>query len=225
VNINAPAITLNSDKATTLTGGGGKAKFALDGDAALTAGNVVLKSSGAKLQLDANAQLKGAKVKLGSGSGGSVSGSKSSSSSKTQKQEWVIQLYEPAARAGDPPKPLANANVTARGHGPDPFSGSTDGAGQVRIPVVHPECLIEITAGKYQFNVHANGMLDDPEHKTRTARQRLQNLGYGPGDADAWTQEQTLDEIDRFQQLNGLQGERHSGLSATTVSAIKAKMP
>jgi hypothetical protein len=219
IKLSSKKVTVAGQDEATVRGGK-KAAVKFDGDAVVTAANVKLKSSGASLELAGDAQLKGSAVKLASGGGASSSVSSSSDSKDKEKKEWVFQLSEPDATAGKPPKPLANVPVTATGHGPEAFSGTTDGSGTVKIPVVRTECMIDLVAGDYHFTFHAGAM---PEDDAQGARHRLSNLGYGPGDPDAWDDDALRNALEQFQISNSLKVSPR--LNAETIAKLKELHP
>jgi type VI secretion system secreted protein VgrG len=182
--------------------GGGAALMKLHKSFELTASDVQLKGPGAKLSLGATASLTGAQVSLGNGSGASTTDRTSEETPSDTPREWAFTLYEPAATAGHDPVPLANAPVTATGHGPEPWSGSTDGGGVLRLPVVYERCVIHVVAGRYTFDLQAGG-LAAPSSPEQAARERLYNLGHGPGDVDGWSADSLRNAVGSFQAGEG----------------------
>ena len=160
VNIGPKAITITGSDHITLDGN--STPLTLDGDAKLVAANIKFKSSGAKLTLDSNATVEAGSVKLKSGSGDSASDSSNSSddsSTSTQSTNWVIKIVDPLS-ARNNPQPLSNALVTATGHAPDPFQGTTDGSGIVRIPIVKKTCIISLQGKPTAKSISRVGRLD-----------------------------------------------------------------
>ena len=218
IKLTSPKLTLIGNDEATLAGGK-KAALKLDGDGDLTAASVKVNGSGASVLLNGAAQVLGSSVSLGGGGGASTSVSDSVETETTEPKELVVQLFRPAEVAGDEPQPLANAEVTATGHGPEPFTGSTDGSGMLRIPVYYEKCVIDVTADDYHLELHAGGLDDsDEEH---AARQRLYNLGYGPADLDLWDRNELALAAGTFQEGNQL--ETWKGICDTTKSLLKGK--
>jgi type VI secretion system secreted protein VgrG len=182
--------------------GGGAALMKLHGSFEVTASDVQVKGPGAALSLGATATLSGAQVSLKNGAGGSTSDRTHDPTSSDTPREWAFTLYEPAATAGHDPVPLANVAVTATGHGPEAWSGSTDGGGVLRLPVVYPRCVIHVVAGRYTFDLQAGG-LAAPQSPEQAARERLYNLGHGPGDVDGWSADSLRNAVGSYQAAAG----------------------
>ena len=219
VQVTARKLTFKGTEEVSVRGGA-RALFKLHDDAELTAASVSAKSSGAALDLGAEATLKGAKVKLGTGAGASTNDRVREDSQNDEPREWVFQLFEPAATAGQAPVPLRNVAVTATGHGPEAFSGATDGEGTLRLPVVYPECVIHVAAGRYTFDLRAGGLESRRDDRER-ARAELFNLGHGPADVDGWEQGDLRAAVSAFQANNSITASGH--LLDDTLSAIRGR--
>ncbi|MFO0609345.1 MAG: type VI secretion system tip protein TssI/VgrG [Polyangiales bacterium] len=185
-----------------LVRGGSGALMRLHGAFEVTATDVKVKGPGAALSLGGTASLTGAQVSLGNGAGASTREQPRDASSSDEPREWVFTLHEPAATAGSDPVPMANTAVTATGHGPEPWSGSTDGNGVLRLPVVYKRCVIRVEAGRYTFELRAGALagVDDP---AQAARERLYNRGHGPGDVDGWSKDDLRDAVGSYQAARG----------------------
>ncbi len=228
IKLTSPKLKFVGGDEATLAGGS-SAALKLDGNADLTAPsvpqnlsaqiNTKVNGSGSSVLLNGAAQVLGASVSLGGGGGSSASVSDSAKTENAEPTELAVQLYEPDSEAAGEPKPLANVDVTATGHGPEPFSGSTDGSGVLKIPVYYDKCVIDVKAGDYSLQLHAGGLDDEDEEKA--AKQRLYNLGYGPADLDQWDEKETAMASGGFQNTNALA--HWKGIDEATKSALKGK--
>ena len=213
IELTAPTLTLTGKDEAFLRGGG-KAVLKLDGQGTLAADSVTIQARGSQLQLDSNAKLDGAKISFGSGSG-AASFSTDDDSKPDEPPELEVELIE--GRTGEP---IANTPFTAKGHGPKPLEGTTDGSGKLRLPVHYEQCVIDIEAGHHRLRI-LHGHLEDIETQKGVA-QRLFQLGFGDRKPELWGHKDTTAALHSFEAAKQLpQSTDAHSVSDATKAALR----
>jgi type VI secretion system secreted protein VgrG len=191
------AIHAVASKEVQLTGNGPSIR--VGDDVQVTAKQLSLQSSGARLALSDTAKLTGSKVQLGGGSGASQS------PSSTQDQTKSVDL----TFVGPDHSPLANRKVLLDIAGQS-SQGNTDGSGKITATV--PEGATSATCtiwtgdfpegSRVTYNVALASF--DPATTIKGAQQRLKNLGYYSGEITGKMNYATRDALLVFQHAHDL---------------------
>ncbi len=170
----------------------------MNGSVSLVGKTASVASSGAKLQLDTGAALKGSTVSLGSGSGGSVTASQSSGASS---MDAPVFFRTKVLRQG---KVAPGVPYTLQFDDAPPLSGSTTGAGMVEQPLPatasHATLTFTDTGHTRTFEI---GSIDPPT-SVQGVQHRLQHLGFYHGKLDGHLNELTAHCLQVFQKAKGL---------------------
>lgn len=118
---------------------------------------------------------------------------------------WVLRVLEAGKLPLDKRKPLADTAFVVTGEdGPPPqINGKTDKDGVLRIRVTANNTIFKLTIAGQEIILDAGALFPSGSSPAAT-RQRLCNLGYGPGDLKTWTPAIEAFAVKLFQAQHGL---------------------